>query len=819
MPGNIYIPGFGNPCAKLCIVGEAPGAREEELQQPFVGPVGKLLDECLEYNGISRDEVYITNVVKYRLPGNKIKDLHLIGRNIEEFIPQLVQELNELNPNCVLALGDTALEVLTGFTGIEKYRGSILNGRLTNHKIVAALHPASLLRDENKGASKWRDLALIKIDVGRAKEQSKFPEIRIKGRTLEIAHNSRDVYRFLNEYNEKEFAASDVETSKTIPVCTSIAFNSWHAISIPTLSEEIPDHDRAYIWKLLAEFYADNKIKLIAQNGKFDAKRCRQIGLKWHGLYFDTMLAWHTLFSEMPKKLEVISSILTEEPYYKDEGRDYDPKKHRFDRLLLYNAKDSVIEFECYERLLEFLNEEPTLKDFFFEKIMPLHRLYSDMEDVGILVDKQIRKNLHAKYSKMRDEKFEALLKSIIDGDETLRDTFKKFNPNSPKQVANLLYGYLKCPVRKDTGEDTLKALANNAIKDSRRKFIVQGILEQRKIRKTIGTYIEANLSSDGRIRTEMMICGTKSGRTSTQVRKPPVVVIQEGLALQTMTKHEDVTMGAGGADLRSMYIADKGFSFIEPDLSQAEDRVVCVLSKDWDALKLYEKTEFKRNSYGLKDDRHTLTAMMVCDLDFEKVTDYDRQIGKRVRHAGNYNIGKHQGMLTLAKNGIFVSEWRMGKYLDAFHQANPKIRTVFHAEIQETLFKQSCILYSPHGRKQQFFDRWGDELFKDAYSFIPQATISDQVKFALVTILKRVSHLTLIPQLESHDSFLALIKDEYIPDIIPIIKQELEQPINFKNCSLSRDYDLAIPCEIKLGKRWIEKSAEFPDGMKKYAI
>ena len=364
----------------------------------------------------------------------------------------------------------------------------------------------------------------------------------------------------------------------------------------------------------------------------------------------------------MPKKLAVISSILTEQPYYKDEGSEYIPGKHNFDRLLLYNARDCVVEFECFEEEIKQLQEEPELYSFFTDKVMPLHRLYSNMEDVGLLIDKEIRKQLHKKYSDMRDEKYDRLLDRIIDEDESIRDSFRKFNPNSPKQVANLIYGYLKCPARKDTGEDTIKSLANNTVKDERRKFILTGILEQRKIRKTIGTYLEANLSEDQRIRTEMMIVGTESGRTSTQVRKAPVVVTQEGLALQTMTKHEDVTMDAGGADLRSMFIADEGYSFIEPDLSQAEDRVVCVLAKDWDALKEYERTKFNYNKHEIKDDRHTKTCIPVCNLLFEDVTDFDRQIGKRTRHAGNYLIGKHEFMLMLAKFGIFVSEWRTGK-------------------------------------------------------------------------------------------------------------------------------------------------------------
>ena len=152
-------------------------------------------------------------------------------------------------------------------------------------------------------------------------------------------------------------------------------------------------------------------------------------------------------------------------------------------------------------------------------------------------------------------------------------------------------------------------------------------------------------------------------------------------------------------------------------------------------------------------------------------------------------------------------------KYLEAFHQANPQIKSVFHADIIEALANNNCILYSPQGRKRQFFNKWGDELFKEAFSFIPQAVVSDALKFALLRIVARLrDEMIFFPCLESHDSFLALIKDEFIQTAAQIIKEELEQPINFSKCTLSRDYDLVIPCEIKVGKRWIEASNEFPD-------
>jgi uracil-DNA glycosylase family 4 len=813
-----YVPGYGCSTAKLCVCGEAPGAAEDEAMRPFVGPAGNILDEVLESAGIDRSQIYITNVCKIRPPNNKIKDLHLIGRSLEEFLPQLQQELNELKPNVVLALGNTALTTLTGNKGIEKYRGSILHSHMGPFKVIPSIHPAALLHSDTthgEAMKSWKELVYIKHDAARAVRESAFPEFKLPSRTLQIARNSGDVYRFLNEYDGKREVSIDVETSKTIPVCVGLAFNNWHALSIPTLDKNIPMHDKVFIWRLLAEFLADNKVKFIAQNGKFDTKRCRQIGLKWHGLWFDTMFAWHTLYAELPKKLAFITSIITDEPYYKDEYEEFD--YNHFDKLMLYNAKDAAVEFEVYEKLLKEL-EEDGMSDFFFNRMMPLHELYSDMEDVGILVDKEVRKQLGVKYAEKLRAKREELINNILDGDESLRETFSKFNVNSPKQVASLLYGYLKCPPRKDTGEDTLKSLANNAIKDQRRRDIIQGILEGRKISKTIGTYVNANLSSDGRIRTEFRVTGTESGRTSTNVCKAPTVVTQEGIALQTMTKHEDITMDAGGADLRGMFIADPGWIFIEPDLSQAEDRVVCVLSRDWDALKEYERTVFKRNKHGCKDDRHTTTAQMICNLRFEDVTDYDRQVGKKTRHAGNYDMGKHQGMLNCAKFGIFISEWRMGKYLDEFHSANPKIHQIFHAEIQEALGNNSCTLYSPHGRKRQFFNRWGSELFKEAYSYIPQATISDQVKFAMLEIKKEIGKRNILFQLESHDSFLALIRESEVQAAARVIKKHFEKPINFKTCTLSRDYDLIIPCEIKVGHRWIEKSQEWSDGMEKYA-
>src|SRR6266478_819156 len=585
MHDSIYVPGLGNPDAKLMLIGEAPGQQEELDREPFKGASGALVNECLRDAGYDRSLCYITNVCKIRPPNNDINKLELIGQKIEDFLPQLYEEITTINPNCILAIGDIALRYVTGFKGIKKYRGSILSAERTGTKTIATLHPASLLHNSGSNTlSSWKELSVIKHDFARAVEQSTFREIKLPSRNLLVARNSLDVVRFLERNQDKEYVALDVETIKTYAQCIGLSFNANEACSIPLFLDIIPNHDLAYMWRMLSDFLSDTKIKIMAQNAKFDEKRCRQIGLKWHGCYFDMAMGWHILYSELPKSLQFISSYITDEPYYKDEGKEFNPKIHNIDRWFLYNAKDAAVEFECCEKILAALKEEE-LYEFFFDKIMPLHRLYSDIEDIGILIDKRIRADLRRKYERIREAKQASLIENIskmYQPDDSINleifGLYKNFNvmSNGPKnQVAKLLYSYLKLPVRGDTSDETLKSLANNNCKDRRRRDILLTILEVRKLRKTIGTYIDAKLSNDGRIHTQCNINGTESGRTSTGILKAPVSIVNEGIALQTMTKHEDIQLSdAGGADLRSMFVADENYSFIEPDLAQAEDRV-----------------------------------------------------------------------------------------------------------------------------------------------------------------------------------------------------------------------------------------------------
>jgi len=125
-----YVGGIGSVEPKLMIIGEAPGKYEDEAQIPFIGPTGKILDDCLFKAGIRRSDTYITNVIKYRPPLNDLKKLHLIGVDIGASMNELWNnEINKLHPNCILAIGDLALQAVCDVSGILNYRGSILTAR------------------------------------------------------------------------------------------------------------------------------------------------------------------------------------------------------------------------------------------------------------------------------------------------------------------------------------------------------------------------------------------------------------------------------------------------------------------------------------------------------------------------------------------------------------------------------------------------------------------------------------------------------------------------------------------------------------------
>jgi DNA polymerase len=148
--------GSGSPHAKLVFVGEAPGADEDLQGLPFVGRAGQLLTKIIEAMGLTRDQVYICNVLKCRPPGNR----QPAPKEVENCRPYLKRQLELIKPRVVVALGNHAVRALLqiegGITGLrgtfQKYEGI---------PVMCTYHPAYLLRSPGEKRKVWEDMKKV----------------------------------------------------------------------------------------------------------------------------------------------------------------------------------------------------------------------------------------------------------------------------------------------------------------------------------------------------------------------------------------------------------------------------------------------------------------------------------------------------------------------------------------------------------------------------------------------------------------------------------------------------------------------------------
>jgi len=156
------VPGEGSMRLGVMLVGEAPGADEDRTGRPFVGAAGRLLTEALARLGVSRDDVYITNVVKCRPPNNRTPT----REEVEACLPYLLRQVELLRPRRIVALGLTSAKTLLFLVGkrvekISDVRGRCFRGRVAGVEveICVTYHPAAVLRNPRLKEEFMGDLA------------------------------------------------------------------------------------------------------------------------------------------------------------------------------------------------------------------------------------------------------------------------------------------------------------------------------------------------------------------------------------------------------------------------------------------------------------------------------------------------------------------------------------------------------------------------------------------------------------------------------------------------------------------------------------
>lgn len=164
------VPGVGNPHAKIMFIGEAPGKNEDLKGEPFVGAAGQLLNQLLERIGLTRDDIYIANILKCRPPRNRDPR----GDEIEACTPWLREQIKSVHPTVLVTLGNFATKfILQTDTGITRLRGKV---QVTGpFRVIPMFHPAAAIYDRTKVTALEEDFDLLKLllDTDEARERER----------------------------------------------------------------------------------------------------------------------------------------------------------------------------------------------------------------------------------------------------------------------------------------------------------------------------------------------------------------------------------------------------------------------------------------------------------------------------------------------------------------------------------------------------------------------------------------------------------------------------------------------------------------------
>lgn len=768
--------GEGNKNAKIWLIGEAPGKQEEEKGRPFVGGSGQVLDSILQEVGIKRSGVYIDNVIQQRPPNNdfsifyKDKGKKSPCEELLERYSQLQELVSTYRPNVVVALGNEALRALTSKNQITHWRGSILGCR--GVKVIPTIHPAMVMRQ-------YEFRPVVVMDMHRVKKESLSPEFPTPYRDNFILNPTFDqVMSTLKFLESQEYVSFDIETSQELEqiICIGFGWSKEDSICIPifysgnswwTAEEEVA------IIQQVRKLFSNPHPKFIAQNAQFDMIYLADkwgVDLEKVNLWMDTMIAFHCVYPEFKRGLSFLTSVYTNRPYYKGMPNSGGGP----DILWKYNCLDTVATYECAMEIRKEAEEFGTLR-FYQNNSHKLIKPLIKMQRRGVKINVELRKKIDDTLTKDIDSMQERLNKTI--GHE--------LNPNSPKQMKEFLYDELKLPPqykKNAQGKEVISA-DEDSLEELFKRFnnpIFKLIQDIRKVRKLLSTYIRAELEADGRMKCSFIIGGNmkdedgkeKAGGTETGRLSSRENIYGRGTNLQNIPR---------GDIVRSIFIPDSGFIFINADLSQAEARAVAYLAREERLQNLFSDS---------KQDIHKRNAAMVFSKRVEEVTGEERQLAKTLVHAANYGIGARKFSKHIGK-----SEAEARELLNQYYALYPSIKR-WHMEVEDRIGK-TRILRTPLGRARMFFGRWGPDLVREAIAYVPQSTVSDIINMGIVEASDNLP-----PQwellLQVHDSILMQVPEgTAMEQVVRFIRHYFEFPVEIEG------RQMVIPVDIKWGYNW----------------
>ena len=573
---------------------------------------------------LARSECYFTNVIKdLDNPLAKYISFSKHGAQVtpagHEYIQMLKNELEHHPANVIVAVGNVALYALTNRFGITKWRGSILESTLLpGRKIIPIFHPATVIPPKNVYTNKH----LITTDLGRVVVESRFPHINHPEIHIQVEPTFDAVLKFIKtciDYGEKGWPISiDIEVIGPEIDCISLAYDSHNTISIPFRSPQgdyFSIEQEANIWLLLAALIEDPIIPICGQNIIFDLSFIfRKYGIAPQGKIYCTMVAQKILYPDFSVGLDFITSLYTNIPYYKADGKQWMKMavEGGWKKWWTYNAMDSVVCAIAMPQQITDLQEQGNLE--VFDRKMAITPALMYMSEKGIKV------NTAGLLDKKKD--IETEIKEV---EQQLWDMVGyQLNHNSPKQLMHYFYEEKKIqPYRKRTPAGWVPTTDYSAmvrLATTQNRPEARLIIKLRKLSKMLGTYLNlSKISSDSRLRCQYKPHGTDTGRYSSSED-----IFGEGMNQQNIPH-----------DILTYLLPDEGYIYYAFDLSQIENRIVAYVGRVLAMIKAFEANI----------DLHRMTAGLVFSKSPDDISDEkgstmlgggeysERDFGKKANH------------------------------------------------------------------------------------------------------------------------------------------------------------------------------------------
>lgn len=766
---SVLVVGDGPIPAKLMIIGEAPGEEEDSKGVPFVGPSGKLLDECLKKVGIDRKEVFITNVVKRKpiTTGGAVRTPSV--KELEVWIPLLKEEINSVNPEVILMLGNIALKAIHRESRpITQARGIV--GDFNGVKTLSTFHPAAALRRDGLRPVLVSDLVLIKeIMDGKERLVSNF--------THRVITNVRDAKRLVEYLLKAGSLAFDIETNSLNWVdgkilCVVFSPNGGEAYVIPLLGRDCQP-----IWKDTEESIVkdcinsvlSSDIPKIAQNASFDIKFLTHNGFQVNNLQHDTLIEHHLINENFPHNLEFIANYELGKPGHDEELRKHLPTPNStYDKvpnevLWRYAAFDADYTMSAHKKFIGIIKGTSSrLMEYYHSVAIPLEKALIRMEIRGVKVDMDRVMKLKREYT----DRLGAIHRSVQDS------IGSEINLNSTKQLIDLFFGKLGYkPVRlNNSGTPSVDEKTIGHLAQEYNDIIASSVLEYRRIQKNVGSYIDGSINrvdKDGRIHTEYRVTGTVTWRLSS--RNPNLQGIPD--------------------DMRGIFVPEDGYLFGGGDYKQIEMVVMASLAGESKMIDLYNE--------GL--DMHLLVAQHVFKIDKSEVTKPIRDVAKGI----GFGIVNGLGSWSLAKK-LGVNEAEAQELVNQFFEAFPSIlpwKNKVGAEARRIGYVESPFGFRRNLDFEGLDDKSVSALERQAVNSPIQggaATITNKAHIELESMYQR-GDIKSIPVLTVHDALYFCIPENNWNKEVGIIKEVMQEHVP--------ELGITPRVSFEVGTRWGDSS------------